>query len=132
MELHQVRYFLAVCETRNFTRAAGLCHVSQPSLTRGIKLLEAELGGPLFNRERGNTHLTELGGAVLPHLREAAAQAVAARERASALLTLEAARLSVGIGFGAAFAHLEAPLRRFMAAHPEVEVAPVEDDADRV
>jgi len=52
MELHQIRYFLAVCDTLNFTRAAERCHVSQPSLTRAVKLLEDELGGALFRRER--------------------------------------------------------------------------------
>jgi DNA-binding transcriptional LysR family regulator len=61
MEMHQVRYFLAICETLNFTRAAERCHVSQPALTRAIKKLEEELGGPLFRRERNLTHLTELG-----------------------------------------------------------------------
>ena len=61
MEMHQVRYFVALCETLNFTRAAEKCNVTQPSLTRAIKLLEDELGGPLFNRERNQTHLTELG-----------------------------------------------------------------------
>jgi len=45
MEMHQVRYFLAVCETLNFTRAAEICNVAQPSLTRAIKKLEDELGG---------------------------------------------------------------------------------------
>ncbi|MGB6791893.1 MAG: LysR family transcriptional regulator, partial [Pseudolabrys sp.] len=40
MEMHQVRYFLAVARTLNFTRAAEECHVAQPSLTRAIKLLE--------------------------------------------------------------------------------------------
>ena len=44
MELHQVRYFLAVASTLNFTRAAEECHVAQPSLTRAIKQLEEELG----------------------------------------------------------------------------------------
>ena len=44
MEMHQVRYFLAVARTLNFTRAADECNVTQPSLTRAIKQLEAELG----------------------------------------------------------------------------------------
>ena len=50
MELHQIRYFLAVCDTLNFTRAAERCNVAQPSLTRAVKLLEDELGGALFRR----------------------------------------------------------------------------------
>ena len=45
MEMHQIRYFLAVCETRNFTRAAAACSVTQPALTRAIQKLEAEMGG---------------------------------------------------------------------------------------
>ena len=52
MEMHQVRYFLAVARMLNFTRAADECNVTQPSLTRAIKQLEAELGGDLFRRER--------------------------------------------------------------------------------
>ena len=75
MEMHQVRYFVALCETLNFTRAAEKCNVTQPSLTRAIKLLEEELGGPLFNRERNQTHLTELGRLMEPHLREVLDQA---------------------------------------------------------
>lgn len=70
MEMHQIRYFLAVCEELNFTRAAERCNVAQPSLTRAIKLLEEELGGQLFHRERANTHLSELGRLVKPHLEE--------------------------------------------------------------
>jgi DNA-binding transcriptional LysR family regulator len=66
--MHQVKYFLAVCSERNFSRAARLCQVSQPSLTRAIKLLEAELGGLLFRRNRGCSQLTELGEIVRPHL----------------------------------------------------------------
>ena len=68
MEMHQIRYFLAAAKTRNFTRAAEQCSVSPPSLLRAIKLLEQEFGGPLFNRERANMHLTELGRIVMPHL----------------------------------------------------------------
>src|SRR6201993_3960250 len=68
MEMHQIRYFLAVAEELNFTRASEKCNVSQPSLSRAVKLLEEELGGPLFHRERSRTHLTELGRMVQPHL----------------------------------------------------------------
>ena len=68
MEMHQVQYFLAVAEELNFSRAAQKCEVSQPSLSRAIKSLEVELGGALFRRERKNTHLSELGRMVRPHL----------------------------------------------------------------
>jgi DNA-binding transcriptional LysR family regulator len=66
MEMHQVRYFLALCEERNFTRAAKRCGVAQPSLTRAIKQLEKKLGGSLFERDRVNTRLTDLGILVRP------------------------------------------------------------------
>lgn len=68
MEMHQVRYFLAVAEELNFSRAAEKCNVSQPSLSRAIQLLEAEFGGKLFRREHSHTHLSDLGKMVRPHL----------------------------------------------------------------
>ena len=68
MEMHQVRYFLAVAEELNFTRASERCNVTQPSLSRAIKLLEEELGGLLFHRERKSIRLTDLGHMVRPHL----------------------------------------------------------------
>ena len=70
MEMHQIRYFLGVARTLNFTRAAEECHVSQPSLTRAIKLLEQELGGDLFRRERSLSHLTDLGQRMLPLMQQ--------------------------------------------------------------
>ena len=50
METSQIQYFVALCAELNFTRAAKRCGVSQPSLSNGIKALECELGGPLFQR----------------------------------------------------------------------------------
>jgi LysR family hydrogen peroxide-inducible transcriptional activator len=67
MKMHQIRYFLALCEERSFMRAAKTCGVSQPSLTNGIKALETELGGDLFTR-RPRIALTPLGSAVRPRL----------------------------------------------------------------
>ena len=68
MELHQVRYFLALCKKQSFTRAARHCGVSQPSLSDAIKRLEQELGGQLFYRNRAKCQLSELGQEVWPHL----------------------------------------------------------------
>ena len=61
MEMHQVRYFLATCETLNFTKAAEISNVSQPALTKAVRLLEGELGGELFDRQSRPLHLTDLG-----------------------------------------------------------------------
>jgi DNA-binding transcriptional LysR family regulator len=83
MEMHQVRYFLAVTRTLNFTRAADECNVTQPSLTRAIKQLEGELGGDLFRRERPAAQLTELGQRMLPLLKQCYEAAVGARALAS-------------------------------------------------
>jgi LysR family transcriptional regulator, hydrogen peroxide-inducible genes activator len=67
VEMHQVRYFLAICEEKSFTRAAKRSGVAQPSLTRAIKRLEAELGGALFDRARPEVRLTEFGELVRSH-----------------------------------------------------------------
>lgn len=61
MELNQISYFINLAETLNFTTAARLSGVSQPSLTRAIRRLEVELGGPLIHRDGKNSRLTGLG-----------------------------------------------------------------------
>ena len=97
MEMHEVRYFLAVAEALNFTRAAEECHVAQPSLTRAIKQLEGELGGDLFRRERPQAQLTELGQRMLPLLRQCYESALGARALAAALKSGEIGALRLAI-----------------------------------
>ena len=80
MEMHQVRYFLAVADELNFSRAAEKCNVSQPSLSRAIQLLEGEFGGQLFRREYSRTHLSELGKMVRPYLETVYDAAVKAKQ----------------------------------------------------
>lgn len=95
MELHQVRYFLAVARTLNFTRAADECNVSQPSLSRAIRLLEGELGGDLFRRERPAAQLTSLGQFMLPHLQQCFESAMGARALADAIRKKSVGSLTV-------------------------------------
>ena len=70
MEMHQVRYFLTLCQELNFTRAAEKCHAAQPTRTRAIKLLEGE-----FWREvnlatvRGRPHFSAIGALVREAMR---------------------------------------------------------------
>lgn len=61
MELSQIKYFLNLAETLNFTEAARLSGISQPSLTKSIRRLEEELGGMLLYRDGKDTRLTALG-----------------------------------------------------------------------
>jgi LysR family transcriptional regulator, hydrogen peroxide-inducible genes activator len=69
MELHQLRYFVAVAETENFTRGAARAHVSQPSLSQQIMKLEREVGHKLFHRLGRKAVLTEAGVAFLERAR---------------------------------------------------------------
>ncbi len=98
--MHQVRYFLAVARTLNFTRAAEECNVAQPSLTRAIRQLEGELGGDLFRRERPHAQLTELGQRMLPLLRQCYDSALGARSLASSLKTGEIGALRLALSQG--------------------------------
>ncbi|MBB4266801.1 LysR family transcriptional regulator [Roseospira visakhapatnamensis] len=97
MEMHQVRYFLALADCLNFTRAAEICNVSQPALTKAIRKLEEELGGQLFRRERTLTHLTDLGLLMKPHLEAVMAASSAARVEARSFQRLEKAPLTLGV-----------------------------------
>ena len=82
MTLNQIRYFLAVCDEANFTRAAKRCRISQPSLTNAVKALENELGGCLFDRSEC-MKLTDLGYAVRPQFIKIMRAVNAAEEVAS-------------------------------------------------
>jgi DNA-binding transcriptional LysR family regulator len=97
MEMHQVRYFLAVARLLNFTRAADDCNVTQPSLTRAIKQLEAELGGDLFRRERPAAQLTELGQRMHPLLKQCYEAAAGARSLASSFKSGEIGALRLAL-----------------------------------
>jgi DNA-binding transcriptional LysR family regulator len=132
MEMHEVRYFLAVCDTLNFTRAAERCNVSQPSLTRAIQKLEAELGGLLFRRERAATHLTDLGLLVRPQLEQIAKDAAMVKSTASSFLRMKDAPLSFGIMCTIGPLRCVGFLSRFQKDHPGIELTLTEDTPPRL
>ncbi len=118
MEMHQVRYFLSVAKTLNFTHAADDCHVAQPSLSRAIKKLEEELGGDLFRRERGLTHLTELGRLMLPLLTQCYDSAVAAQSLAASYKKGTCAPLCLALSQTVNLQLLIKPLTELVKAFP--------------
>lgn len=97
MEMQQIRYFLALARTLNFTRAAEECHVSQSALTRAIQALEAELGGALVRREHSKSHLTELGKRMLPLMERCFDSAVTAKALAQSMARDHVTPLAVAI-----------------------------------
>lgn len=126
MEMQQLRYFLALAETLNFTRAAEKSNVTQPALTRAIQGLEAEFGGPLFHRERQNTHLSELGRMLLPYFEGIVRQADSARDTARAFGRLDGGALKIGIMCTISPEIVSRFLAKFGAAHPEIELAVID------
>src|SRR5436190_5820830 len=129
MEMQQVRYFLALARTLNFTRAAEQANVSQPALTRAIQQLEHELGGPLFHRERANTHLSELRRRMLPHLEQILAQTEAAKQHAKSLKKLDNVTLRIGAMCTIGPALISELMVKFKASHPNVDLEVTDEGA---
>jgi DNA-binding transcriptional LysR family regulator len=122
LEMHQIRYFLAVSETLNLTKAAERCNVAQPSLTRAIKALETELGGELLRRERALSHLTELGQRMLPMLRQCYETAVTAKMVAASIRKGEDAPLSMAVSQTVALTPFTPLLRELSRAFPGLQL----------
>jgi DNA-binding transcriptional LysR family regulator len=126
VDIHHIRYFLSVCETLNFTRAAEQCNVTQPALSRAIQQLESEVGGLLFRRERNLTHLTDLGLLLKPRFEQIVSELGQTRRELQRFLTMEQASVNLGVmctigplRFSGMLAHLD-------ARHPGISLAVTE------
>jgi DNA-binding transcriptional LysR family regulator len=128
MELHQIRYFLALARSLNFTRAAEMCNVTQPALTKAVQKLELELGGGLIHRERQFTQLTDLGKLVLPMLERAYAAAESVRTLAVEFQRKEIASLKIALAPCVSAAIVKAPLVEIARFMPGLEVELVEEE----
>jgi DNA-binding transcriptional LysR family regulator len=122
MEMQQVRYFLGVARTLNFTRAAEECNVTQPALTRAIKQLEEELGGELIRREGRNSHLTDLGNRMLPLLQQCYESAITAKKVAAQVKKGEVARLCLAVSRTLDLDLLTGPLSEVERSFPGLQI----------
>jgi DNA-binding transcriptional LysR family regulator len=128
--LQQLRYFLAVAETRHFTKAAEQTRVAQPSLSKQIHSLEAELGTPLFSRVRGNVTLTPAGEALMPIARRILADVDTAKHEVGELVGLRRGRVRVGATPSLCVSVFADVLARYHAQYPGIRLL-VEEGGSR-
>ena len=120
MELRHLRYFVAVAENLNFTRAAARLHLAQPSLTRQIHNLEGEIGVRLLNRSKNQVALTEEGRAFLVDARRLLALATESVQAVQRLSRGETGQLNIAYSSNFNFALLPETLGAFREAFPHV------------
>ncbi|MFF8394896.1 LysR family transcriptional regulator [Streptomyces sp. NPDC016172] len=123
MDLQQMRYVVALAETRNFTRAAERCSVVQSSLSHRIAGLERELGVKLFARSSRRVELTSAGVAFVAAAGECLAAADRAVADAAAATGVVRGRLAVGVIVTTAAVDVPELLQRYRARHPDVRVS---------
>lgn len=124
MELRHIRYFLAVAEEGNFTRAAARLGIGQPPLSQQIRDLETEIGALLFHRVPHGAELTAAGMAFLSGAKATLAAAEKARLAAQSANRGETGRLSLGFTASSAFNPIvSTTIRRFQARWPDVQLS---------
>jgi DNA-binding transcriptional LysR family regulator len=132
MEIHQLRYFLAVVSARSFTAAAEACHVSQPSLSSQVAKLEEEVGGELLERRRSGALLTARGRLFHPRAVEALRQLEEAKREFADLDGLRTGEVTLGC-LPTTGAYLFPPLlREFRKQHPDLVVRLREESSPRL
>ncbi|MFT4299652.1 MAG: LysR substrate-binding domain-containing protein [Aeromicrobium sp.] len=122
MQIQQLRYFVAVAQARHFTRAAELTGVSQPSMSKQIRVLENSLGTPLFVRHRGGIELTSAGEALLPHAERILIDAEAAQKAVQEVAGLRRGRVRLGATPSLCDGLLPEVLTAFHRRHPGIDL----------
>src|SRR5208337_3261316 len=122
MEMHQLRYFLAIAQHGTFTAAADACNVSQPSLSAQVAKLENELGGALFERSRRGSRLTSRGLVFRPRALEALSQLESGRSELEELAGLTRGAVTLGCLPTTGAYLLPKILRTFRESHPLIQV----------
>ncbi len=132
MELQQLRYFLAVVKTGNFSRAAEKCHVAQPSLSQQILKLEDELGEKLFERLKGRTAVTPAGELLLERAERILEEVEEAGRQVRDVRGLVRGKVSLGALPTIAPYFLPKIIQSFSAKHPDIEIIVHEETTSRL
>lgn len=122
MELHSLRYFVAVAEELHFGRAAARLHITQPALSRQIRGLEEELGIELLRRTKRTVELTAAGATFLVEVRKALQQVESAVHVAQRVARGEVGTLRIAFTPSAMHTVLPGVLRQFRDRHPHVKL----------
>ena len=122
INLNQLRIFQAVTETRSFTRAAEVVHLTQPGISKHIKQMEEYYGVPLFDRLGKKVALTQAGEVLFEATREIMASITAAEQRIEDLKGLHGGRLVLGASFAIGIYFLPGILAAFRKQYPAVDV----------
>lgn len=115
-------YFVAVAEELHFGRAAERLYVSQPALSKQIRMLERQLGAPLFERDRRSVALTPVGEALLPHARKLLSDWTIAQSAVDEAKAAQSATITVGMATSPGRGLLPAIRSRFMAHFPHAQI----------
>ena len=122
MELRHLRYFIAVAEELNFTRAAERLHIAQPPLSRQIQQLEEDLGVQLFERNVRPLKLTEAGRFFYAHAQQLLAQTAELATMTKRVGKIER-KMSLGFVASTLYGMLPKVIRRFRSQFPEIELS---------
>lgn len=123
MDAQKLTYFLAAAHTENFRRAAELCHVAQPVLSRQIATLEDELGVELFQRQSRRVALTVAGAAFVAHARSILASIQAGRQALEGMRDPASGRLLVGCIEPLSATLLPPAFAAFQRQYPQVRLS---------
>jgi DNA-binding transcriptional LysR family regulator len=122
MNLNQLRIFHAVAQTRNFTRAADVVHLTQPGISKHIKQMEEYVGAPLFDRLGKKVALTHAGEILFEATQSMMTSITEAEQRIEELKGLHGGKLVLGASFAIGIYILPGILVGFRKQYPKIEV----------
>lgn len=122
MDLHKLRIFAAIVRLGSFTRAAEQLHMTQPTVSQQLALLEAQIGVGLIERQTRRLRLTPAGEALLPYAERLLLLADEGRTAARNAAGLAERTLRLGVGHTLAIYLLPDLLRRYRATYPGYQV----------